>query len=155
MKTITLDCYLNPILYTAERIMNFYWRQVKDNMVEAIRKDPFVTMECTLFKPEALFSGTHEEEADKVIRGIPWFYRFDVLMKMSVIMVMLAMMLRFGCLSVSRSGSKVGWQCWRWHWKDKFADDDIMVIAWIIGDCGGGDCKSVGSVGGGHRRKRD
>lgn len=36
-------------------------------MVEAIRKDPFVTAEFKLLRPEALFSSTQEEEADKVI----------------------------------------------------------------------------------------
>lgn len=39
-------------------------------MVDAIRKDPFVTAECKLLKPEALFSGTQEQEADKVIAEV-------------------------------------------------------------------------------------
>ena len=41
--------------------------QVKHNMVEVIRRDSFVTAECRLLKPEALFSGTQEKEAEKVI----------------------------------------------------------------------------------------
>ena len=36
-------------------------------MVEVIRRDSFVTAECRLLKPEALFSGTQEKEAEKVI----------------------------------------------------------------------------------------
>lgn len=41
--------------------------QVKYNMVEVIRKDSFVTAECKLVRPEALFSGTQEKETEKVI----------------------------------------------------------------------------------------
>lgn len=35
-------------------------------MVEMIRKDSFVTAECKLLRPEALFSGTQENETKKV-----------------------------------------------------------------------------------------
>ena len=38
------------------------FRQVKDNLVEAIRKDAFVSVECKLVRPEALFVCTPEEE---------------------------------------------------------------------------------------------
>lgn len=40
--------------------------QVKDNLVDAIRKDPFVSVSCPLVRPEALCVGTQEEEDQQV-----------------------------------------------------------------------------------------
>lgn len=48
--------------------------QVEYNMVKAIQKDSFVTLECKLLRPEALFSGTQEQEAEKVIADMIEFF---------------------------------------------------------------------------------
>lgn len=39
---------------------------MKENLVEAIRKDAFVSVEFKLMPPEALYVGTAEDEESKV-----------------------------------------------------------------------------------------
>lgn len=50
----------------ARLLRAFFFVQVKDNLVEAIRKDAFVSVECKLMRPEALCVGTQEEEEQEV-----------------------------------------------------------------------------------------
>ncbi|CAM9987368.1 unnamed protein product, partial [Ectocarpus sp. 12 AP-2014] len=46
-----------------------YIDSVKDNLVDAIRKDPFVGVSCPLVRPEALCVGTQEEEDQQAKRA--------------------------------------------------------------------------------------
>ncbi|CAN0042328.1 unnamed protein product, partial [Pylaiella littoralis] len=45
--------------------LSAYVDSVKDNLVEAIRKDAFVSVSCNLVRPEAICVGTQEEESQQ------------------------------------------------------------------------------------------
>lgn len=63
-------CPLSPAPPPHSRLRNECrydaFSQAKENLVEAIKKDPFVTAESNLVRPEALCTDSPDEEEQKV-----------------------------------------------------------------------------------------